>query len=166
MIRPELRAHLTRQREAYVAALALAASLWIGTRGGWVLAALGLCLAALAAGWLVLALRRARFARPVSDPGVVDLDEGRIGYWGIGGGMLGGTMALEDLVEIRLLLLKDSQFWRLKSRDGQALLVPVAAVGSEKLFDAFAGLPGIDMGAMAAALDRRLTAQSLWRRPS
>lgn len=166
MIRPELRAHLIRQREAYVAALALAASLWIGTRGGWLLAALGLCLAALAAGWLVLALRRARFARPVSDPGVVDLDEGRIGYWGIGGGMLGGTMALEDLVEIRLLILKDSQFWRLKSRDGQALLVPVAAAGSEKLFDAFAGLPGIDMGAMAAALDRRLTAQSLWRRPS
>ena len=166
MIRPELRAHLIRQREAYVAALALAASLWIGTRGGWVLAAMGLCLAALAAGWLVLALRRARFARPVSDPGVVDLDEGRIGYWGIGGGMLGGTMALEDLVEIRLLILKDSQFWRLKSRDGQALLVPVAAAGSEKLFDAFAGLPGIDMGAMAAALDRRLTAQSLWRRPS
>lgn len=166
MIRPELRAHLIRQREAYVAALALAASLWIGTRGGWVLAAMGLCLAALAAGWLVLALRRARFARPVSDPGVVDLDEGRIGYWGIGGSVLGGTMALEDLVEIRLLILKDSQFWRLKSRDGQALLVPVAAAGSEKLFDAFAGLPGIDMGAMAAALDRRLTAQSLWRRPS
>ncbi|SDE77518.1 hypothetical protein PUH89_01990 [Rhodobacter capsulatus] len=165
MIRPELRAHLTRQREAYVAGLTLAASLWVATRGGWFLAALGLCLAALAAGWLVLALRRARFARPVSDPGVVDLDEGRIGYWGTGGGMLGGTMALEDLVEIRLLLLKDSQFWRLKSRDGQALLVPVAAAGSEKLFDAFAGLPGIDMGAMAAALDRRISAQSLWRRP-
>ena len=96
---------------------------------------------------------------------MVDLDEGRIGYWGTGGGMLGGYLALEDLVEIRLLLLKDSQFWRLKSRDGQALLVPVAAAGSEKLFDAFAGLPGIDMGALAAALDRRISAQSLWRRP-
>lgn len=165
MIRPELRAHLTRQREAYVAGLLLAASLWIGTRGGWFLAAVGLGLAALNAGWLVLALRRARFARPVSDPGVVDLDEGRIGYWGTGGAVLGGTMALEDLVEIRLLLLKDSQFWRLKSRDGQALLVPVAALGSEKLFDAFAGLPGIDMGTLTAALDRRISAQSLWRRP-
>ncbi|WP_444454142.1 hypothetical protein ACTTAI_02915 [Rhodobacter capsulatus] len=166
MIRPELRAHLIRQREAYVAGLLLAASLWIATRGGWFLAAVGLCLAALTAGWVVLALRRARFSRPVSDPGVVDLDEGRIGYYGTGGLVLGGYMALDDLSEIRLLILKDSQFWRLKSRDGQALLVPVAAVGSEKLFDAFAGLPGIDMGAMTAALDTRITAQSLWRRPA
>lgn len=164
MIRPALRDHLLRQREAYAAGLGLAASLWVATRGGWFLAGVGLILAAVALGWLMLALRRARFLRPVSDPGVVDLDEGRIGYYGAGGSVLGGYLALEDLAEIRLLHLNGSQFWRLKSRDGQALLIPVAAVGSEKLFDAFASLPGIDLGALTSALSNRITAQSLWRR--
>jgi hypothetical protein len=164
MIRPALREHLTRQREAYAAGVTLAGALWIASRGGWFLAAVGLLLAAIALGWLMLSLRRARFARPVSDPGVVDLDEGRISYFGTGGGVLGGYLAVEDLIEIRLLHLRGSQFWRLRSRDGQALLVPVAALGSDKLFDAFASLPGIDMGALTAALSARIGVQSLWHR--
>lgn len=165
MIRPELRDHLARHREGYAAGLALAGAVWLATRGGWFLAGLGGAAGLIAAGWLLAALRRARFLRPISDPGVIDLDEGRIGYFGAGGAVLGGYLALEDISEIRLLRMRGGQVWRLKSRDGQALLLPVAASGSEKLFDAFATLPGIDMGRLTAALGAPDTVQSLWRRP-
>ena len=164
MIRPELRAHLWHHRESYTAAAFLAAAVWLGTRGGWLLAAIGVVAGAVGALWLMLSLRRARFARPVTDPGLVDLDEGRIGYFGAGGAVLGGYIALDDLVEIRLLQLQGTQVWRLKAQDGQALLVPVAAAGADKLYDAFAALPGIDMGALTGALTSRIPAQSLWRR--
>ncbi|PTV95756.1 hypothetical protein C8J27_10384 [Rhodobacter aestuarii] len=164
MIRPELRDHLTHHRETYIAGLCVAGSAWVGTRGGWFLAAIGLALGVVCAVWMLLAWRRTRFARPVSEPGLVDLDEGRIGYYGAGGAVLGGYIALEDLAEIRLLSLRGQKFWRLKAADGQALLVPVAASGSEKLYDAFATLPGIEMGALTAALSSSATAQSLWRR--
>ncbi|SOB94690.1 hypothetical protein [Rhodobacter maris] len=153
-----------QHRETLAAGACLALALWIATRGGWFLAALGLALGAVCAAWALMAWRRTRFVRPVSAPGVVDLDEGRIGYYGTGGMMLGGYMALADLVEIRLLRLDGAPCWRLKSADGQALLIPVAATGSEKLFDAFAALPGIELGRLTAALASDIAAQSLWRR--
>lgn len=165
MIRPELRAQLLRHGETIAATICLALAFWIATRGGWFLATVGLLLAALAAGWGVLAWRRTRFDRPISEPGLVELDEGRIGYFGAGGSVLGGYVALEDLTEIRLLRLRGTQFWRLKTLDGQALLIPTAAAGSPALYDAFASLPGIDMGALTTALDSRATALSLWHRP-
>lgn len=164
MIRPELRAWLMRHAEALGAGAALALALWVATRGGWFLAAIGLAFGAVALGWAVLALRRARFALPVSEPGLVEVDEGRIGYFGAGGTVLGGYVALEDLAEIRLLRLRGHQYWRLKSRDGQALLIPTAAAGAPALYDAFATLPGIEMRRLSSALDTRANAQSLWQR--
>lgn len=166
MIRPELRAALQRHRETLAAAGTAALGLWIATRGGWLLGPLGLGLCALALVWAGTALRRTRFARAVTDPGLVEVDEGRIGYFGAGSTVLGGYIALADLAEIRLLTLRGAQHWRLKTGDGQALLIPVAAAGAPALYDAFAALPGIDMGRLAAALDRREVAQSLWSRPT
>lgn len=178
MIRPELRAALLRHREPLAAVGLALAGLWLGTRGGWFLGALGLALGALGAGWAVTAWRRLRFARPVTDPGLVEIDEGRIGYYGAGARGLGGYVALDDLVEIRLLRLGAQSFWRLRTQDAQAILIPVAATGAEALHDAFATLPGIDMGALVAALDAAATApvvpgqprpdavRSLWTRPA
>lgn len=166
MIRPELRAALLRHRETLAAAGVAGLGLWIASLGGWLLGPLGLGLCALALGWAATALRRARFARAVTDPGLVEVDEGRIGYFGAGSTVLGGYIALADLAEIRLLTLRGAQHWRLKTGDGQALLIPVAAAGAPALYDAFAALPGIDMGRLAAALDQRVAAQSLWHRPA
>ncbi len=166
MIRPELQALVLRHREALAAGAVALAGLWIATRGGWFLGAVGLGAVALGAGWAFLALRRLRFARPVTDPGLVEIDEGRIGYYGAGVRGLGGYVALADLIEIRLLRLHGHPHWRLRTADAQAILIPVAAAGAEGLHDAFATLPGIDMGALAAALDREVTVQSLWTRPA
>lgn len=163
MIRPEARAALWRWREVAAAAATLAAGLWLFLLGGYILQGMGIVLAVSGAGWLVIAWRRLRFARAVAAPGLVEVDEGQIGYFGAGQG-LGGYVALRDLTEIRLLRLRGVQYWRLKQTDGQAVLIPVAAAGAGALYDAFATLPGIDMGRLIAALDDGASAQSLWKR--
>ena len=88
---------------------------------------------------------------------------------------VGGFLSLQDVVELRLLSLRGRRLWRLKQSDGQALLIPVDAKGAERLFDAFANLPGMDSAALVAALDPQtlpsegaltLAAQTrvIWRR--
>ncbi|RWR10018.1 hypothetical protein [Paenirhodobacter populi] len=163
MIRPELRERLHRHRELIAAIAAIAAGLWIASLGGWLLIPVGLLVAAAACAWATSAWRRGRFTRPVTDPGVVEVIEGRIGYFGAGQ-MLGGYVSIDDLAEIRLLTLRSARYWRLKTADGQAILVPVAAAGAEALYDAFAALPDIDMRRLTAALESDIVAQRLWTR--
>ena len=116
----------------------------------------------LAVAWAISALRRLRFAQGVAAPGVVEIDEGQVGYLGPG---LGGYVALPDLVEVRLIRLHGKRVWRLKQEDGQALLIPVEAAGAERLFDAFSVLPGLDSQALLAALDNAVTEDRVvWRR--
>ncbi|MEI2687828.1 MAG: hypothetical protein V9G14_17530 [Cypionkella sp.] len=88
-----------------------------------------------------MAWRRIRFAQDIDAPGVVEVDEAQIGYLGP---EAGGFVSIVELVELRLLTLRGRRLWRLKQADGQALLIPVDAAGAERLFDAFATLPGMD----------------------
>jgi hypothetical protein len=150
MIRPELLANLTRWREAIAAAALAAFGLWLVGLGGYLMVPLGLGVAGLGFGWALLAVRRLRFAQTVDAPGVVEVDEGQVGYLGP---QSGGFVGLQDLVELRLVTLRGRRLWRLKQADGQALLIPVDAAGAERLFDAFGALPGMDTQALVAALD-------------
>lgn len=173
MIRPELRDALHRGREVIAAAALGALGLWVALQGGWLLQGLGAVLGLLALGWAVPALRRLRFGQAVAAPGVVEVDEGQIAYLGPA---FGGFVALPDLVEIRLVTMRGRRLWRLRQTDGQVLLIPVDATGAERLFDAFASLPGMDMAALVAALSPGTAAapggliagpdmRVLWRRP-
>ncbi|SNX71024.1 hypothetical protein SAMN05878503_107139 [Cereibacter ovatus] len=179
-LRPEARATLTRWREPAAAAGALAAGLWLASLGGWLMVPLGAVVVLAAAGWGLVALRRMRFVGPASAPGVVEVDEGQVGYLGPGSG---GFVALADTDELRLLTLHGQRLWRLGQSDGQVLLIPVGARGAERLFDAFATLPGIEITALLAALDappapafggnvislsseRPGTGRLIWRRPA
>ena len=149
MIRAEALQTLTRWREvAFAAAIALV-GLWIATRGGPILALLGLGFAALAAGLGLTAFRRLRFAQEVDAPGLVEVIEGEVRYFGPS---FGGAISLDDLIEIRLLTLRGRRMWRLKQSDGQALLIPVDAAGADTLYDGFSSLPGMDMAGLLAAL--------------
>ena len=177
MIRPEALAALSRWRESAFGAAIIAAGLWLASLGGWLLWPLGLALAAAGAAFLVLALRRARFRQNSIGPGLMELDESQITYFGPMGG---GAVSLRELVELRLLSRAGRRFWRLKQADGQALLIPVDAAGAERLFDAFSALPGMDSQALVAALtpaaDREGTGQPalvadtlgpvIWHRPA
>ncbi|RUS60760.1 hypothetical protein EGN72_07625 [Pseudorhodobacter sp. E13] len=140
-IRPEARAALWRGREVFAALGLGAIGLWCIALGGLVLAPVGAAIAALAAGFGLLAWRRLRFAQTGDAPGVVELDEGQISYFGPS---FGGAVALRELVELRLLTVQARRVWRLRQQDGQVLLIPVEAAGADRLFDAFASLPGMD----------------------
>ena len=172
LIRPELAARLTRWREPIAAAALGLGGIWVATRGGWLLGPLGAGIILFAAGWAAMALRRLRFVADVAAPGMVEVDEGQVGYLGPA---FGGYVALPDLVELRLLTMRGQRLWRLKQADGQALLIPVDAAGADRLYDAFASLPGMDTGALVAALapagggsGRSLSADAvstlIWRR--
>jgi hypothetical protein len=149
MIRPEVREALWRWREVLATGALAAFGLWFVALGGFLLVPLGGVLVVLAAGLGLLALRRLRFAQTGQAPGVVELDEGQISYFGPS---FGGAVALRELVELRLITASGQRMWRLKQQDGQALLIPVEALGAERLFDAFASLPGMDTRTLVAAL--------------
>lgn len=149
-LRPEAISAVMRWREVGLAALVVAVGLWIAGFGGYLLLPVGAVVGALGFGLGVLAWRRMRFANAGGAPGVVEVDEGQISYFGPNAG---GFVAIPDLVEVRLATVRGFRFWRLKQSDGQALLVPVEASGAERLFDAFAALPGMDTQALVAALE-------------
>lgn len=152
-----------KYREVLISVGVAGAGAWLALRGGVFFGAMGLVLAAGAGVWGVTALRRVRFTRDTAAPGLVEVVEGRIGYFGAGT-VMGGHVSLDDLAEIRLIPLSTGIWWRLKTTDGQALLIPVQARGAETLYDAFAALPGIDMGYISTALNGAETGRSLWRR--
>ena len=149
MIRPEVLALFTRASEVIWAGAMVAEGLWLIWLGGYLLAPVGAGVVALGLGWAVMALRRMRFAQTIAAPGMVEVDEGQIGYMGP---QVGGFVSLPELIELRLITLRGRRMWRLKQADGQALLVPVDAAGAEGLFDAFASLPGMDTAALVAAI--------------
>jgi hypothetical protein len=148
LIRDEAWVALHRWREVIAAGGAGLVGMWLALLGGYVLFPLGVAAMLVAALWAVQAIRRLRFAQDVDAPGVVEIDEGQVGYLGP---TFGGYVALPDLVELRVIQIHGRRLWRLKQADGQALLIPVAATGSEKLFDAFATLPGMDTQALVTA---------------
>lgn len=161
LVRPEAARRLRQWREPLSAALAMAAGLWLIWLGGFVLMPVGALILLVALGWLVVALRRQRFLRTAQAPGVVEVDEGQVGYYGPS---FGGFVALSELAELRLVDLHGQRHWRLRTLGGEALMIPVDAAGADRLYDAFAALEGIDMARVSAALDRAPSMAPLWRR--
>ncbi len=175
MIRPQVRAALYLWREVIAAAAIGAVGLWFIRLGGLILVPAGAGVLALGAGLGLNAWRRLRFGQEVGAPGVVEVDEGQISYLGP---EIGGFVSLPELIEIKLITLRGRRLWRLKQADGQAILVPVDAAGADRLFDAFASLPGMDTADLVAALgpdpgsgghmpvpDGLAGMRMVWRRP-
>lgn len=148
-IRPEVSALAYRAREAIASLIAIGIGFWFFSQSGYLLKPIGFVIIAISLGWFKLALRRMRFTQEVTAPGMVEIDEGQVGYLGP---QVGGFASLEELLEIRLMTLQGRRMWRLKQRDGQVILIPVDAEGADKLFDAFSSLPGMDSAALVAAL--------------
>lgn len=167
VIRSETRDWIARHGEALIAAAILLAGLWLALRGGWFFGILGGLAALVGVSLLIGALRRLPFRRAIAAPGMVEVDEGAIRFYGAS--TLGGEIALRDLVEIRLLLVLGQPHWRLRNRHGEALLVPVDAAGAEALVHAFTALEGLDMGALSHALQQlsagKATMRTVWRMP-
>lgn len=151
-LRPKARAFLGRWAEVAFSGGSLLFSLSVAFHGGWVALIAGGVFALISAQWLWIALRRLRFALPLSAPGYVEIDEGVIRYLAPRGTAMGGQMALRDIGSIRLIRISNGRLWQLRDLSGQMLLVPTTAKGASTLYDAFATLPGIDMGTLSHAL--------------
>ena len=163
LIRPELAARLRPWREVMAAGLTGAFGLWMFSWGGLVFQPAGLAVLTVAALWGLGAWRRRRFAHAVAAPGLVEIEEGAIRFFAARA--LGGEVALRDLAQVRLMRLNGHAHWRLKTRSGEALLIPVEAAGAAGLADAFAALPGFDLGAASAALAGDAAFTTVWTRP-
>ena len=167
---PPLRRWLVRHAEA---GLTGAAALWFGWQGVAALvagasplvAALLLAGAGVLGAWSAAAAMRLRL-RPrngATGPGVVEIAEGRIGYWGP---EAGGFVALDLIAEIAIVRRRDGPAWLLTQEDGAPLEIPAAAAGAEALPDVLGTLPGFATGTLAAALAGRAgpVRRVIWRR--
>lgn len=149
-VRPEALAVLRRYRETIVGSGLVALGLWwlTGAQGLLILPAVALSVAGAVLLWL--GIQRARFRRDGQGPGIVQVTEAQISYFGP---LTGGTVALSGLMRITLDGTQHPPHWHFGRADAPPLLIPVNADGAERLFDAFSALPGFRMDRALKALE-------------
>ena len=162
-IRPEVRTSLWRWREALAGGcLAILGLWWALGVSGWILNAVGIALALLGAALIALGLQRARFRSGSDGPGVVQVVEGRVAYFGP---LTGGAVNMADLTRLTLNHRQHPATWILRQPSADLLHIPVTAKGAEALFDAFATLPGLQTEHMLRALHSESDGETLiWQK--
>ncbi|WP_439123110.1 hypothetical protein [Marivita sp.] len=163
-IRPEVRAMFLRWREALVGAAILLLGLYwsFGVTPG-LLSWVGYLALIIGAILLFAGVQRGRARMGGGGPGVVQIVERRIGYFGP---LNGGLVDLEAVTSISLDPTEHPRHWIITHEGGPALHVPINAEGADVLFDAFSSLPGLSPGRVASTLKHEGTAPIvLWRRP-
>jgi hypothetical protein len=164
MIRPEAAEVILRWREALLGATGVLLGIGMMATSSGLSALLGLALALVGAVLGISGIRHARFDTAEEDaPGLVEVDEGQITYLSP---VMGGAVALDDLVEVvfRRTAMGEA-FWKLVSTQA-TLYIPEGARGAEQLLDALAPLPGFDGGKMIRAVRaRREATVKVWSRP-
>ncbi|MHA6326236.1 hypothetical protein [Roseivivax sp. CAU 1753] len=162
-VRPEAQAVLRRWREALAgfALIAIGGLVYLGALG-WVFAAFGAVLALAGAVLAFIGVQRGRFRSGEDGPGVVNVTEGRLAYFGP---LSGGVADLDDVTQILIDRSATPDHWCIEHRSGPSLYIPLTAAGADGLFDAFAGLPGFDTEAMLREMHRKGTGRALiWAR--
>lgn len=151
-LRPEARAFLWRWRDTLVGLALIALGLWWGLRFFGALKWLGYVVILLGVTIAVAGVQRARFRQAGLGPGVVQINERRLSYFGP---LDGGVMDVSDLMRLELdPTAHPDANWILTGVGGQRLCIPVNAAGAEDLFDVFAALPGIKTEQILAVLSR------------
>lgn len=149
--RPEAKATLWRWREVLCAIVIASLGLsWVLGPGGLI----GWIGWVLIAGSLVLAFvgfQRARFRTGSGGPGVVQIDEGRIAYFGP---LTGGTVAASELERLVLDPTARPAHWVLQQPGQPMLEIPINAEGADALFDAYSALPGFNTERMLSELNK------------
>ncbi|MEM8731925.1 MAG: hypothetical protein AAGF79_18590 [Pseudomonadota bacterium] len=161
-IRPEALAQLNKWRDVLIGGglAGLGLSWGIGPGGllgwvGWVLVVAGAALA-------VTGLRRMRFRQDGQGPGVVQVVEGKISYFGP---LDGGAVAASEVERLIFDPASSPACWVLEQPGSAPLHIPVNAAGSEALFDAFGALPGLDTRRLLSHLDADASAAVvIWER--
>lgn len=150
-VRTEAATQLYRWRETITGVALVAFGLWwaFSVNGmiawiGWVLAVAGLAFA-------LAGIQRARFRLPGRGPGIVQITEGQITYFGP---LTGGAVARSELTRISLDPSGKPAHWVLAQPGQPNLSIPITAEGADALFDVFESLPGLKTEFMLAQLKR------------
>lgn len=150
MIRPEVAALLRRYQELLAGVAVAALGLyWLVFSGGllrWIGAAVILAGGALA----IAGVQRARFRQGGGGPGVVQVVERRVSYFGP---LDGGVLDLDALTSLVLDPSGTPPHWVLRSAGQPPLHIPLTAKGADALFDAFSSLPGLQVDHMLRQVD-------------
>ncbi|MDX8350077.1 hypothetical protein SLH49_18965 [Cognatiyoonia sp. IB215446] len=162
-LRPEVRAFFWRWREVIIALSVALFGLYWALDGVGITVWLGFIFIAIGLGWAVAGFQRARFAQGGDGPGVVQVRERRLAYFGP---LDGGVIDVADLTKLELdPSSHPDPSWILTGIEGQRIAIPINAQGAESLFDVFSALPGIKTEAVLDVLshtpDVRVT---LWSR--
>lgn len=171
-LRPEAVTAVLRWSEPVISAavaLWLAASAYTLLGAGNPLGGLALIGAGIAALWTVVSgIRRLlghTLQRP-GGPGVVTLQEGRIGYYGPEGG---GFVGIETLMAVDLVAVGDpgpgGLVWQFSDAEGRRLAIPQSAEGAQDILDTLGVLPRLDYARIVSAmLSREEKIYRVWRR--
>lgn len=151
-LRPAARATLWRWREVIAGfGVVVLGAWWLATFFspvqwlGWAFVLIGLGIGLAGA-------QRAMFRQGTGGPGVVQINERRLAYFGP---LTGGVMDVADLTKLELEpAALPAPHWVLTGVGGQNLEIPINAKGADALFDVFASLPGIRTDAMLHVLQR------------
>lgn len=141
MIRPAAKAVLRRWQEALIGgAVCLLGLYWAFFTGGGLLHWVGYIVLAIGVALVVAGIQRARFRQGDGGPGVVQVIERRISYFGP---LSGGIVELEALKALSLDPTSEPPCWLLQVPQQQVLAIPLTATDADQLFDVFSTLPGI-----------------------
>lgn len=152
-LRPEALAALLRWRDAIVGSVLIAFGLYSAITGLTVQRWTGYLLMLLGAALLWEGIKRARFPAPGGGPGVVEVDERQITYFGPLGG---GTVSIDELTRVQVRTTDlgpavSDLFWDFVDTSGTVLTIPGDAENVSLIFDALSALPGADFEAAIRA---------------
>ncbi len=162
--RPEAKALIWRFRDVWGALLVLGLGIyWAATGYGFVVW-LGFSIAGLGVVLLVAGIQRGRFRQGNDGPGVVQITERRLAYFGP---LSGGVMDINDLSRLSFDPTgHPAPYWILTGPEARDIAIPTTAAGAEALFDAFSSLPGIKTEAILGVLSDPPDHQVvIWSRP-
>jgi hypothetical protein len=151
-MRPEARASLWRWREALTGLVLGGIGIWWTLASFGIVRAIGMILVFGAFILVIAGIQQARFRQTGIGPGIVQVAERRLAYFGP---LTGGQMDIADLTRLEL----DpnglpAAHWVLTGIGGQSIAIPVNAQNADALFDLFGSLEGIQTGVMLDALSQ------------
>ena len=162
--RPEAKAIIWRLRDVWGALAVLALGLWWSWTAFGFVQWLGYAIAVLGIVLLVAGIQRGRFRQGSDGPGVVQITERRLAYFGP---LDGGVMDINDLSRLSFDPTgHPAPYWVLTGPEARDLSIPTTATGAEALFDVFATLPDLKteklLGVLSDPPDHRVV---IWSRP-
>lgn len=162
-VRPAANQVIRRWREALVGAAILLIGLYwsFGVTPG-LLTWVGYICALIGSALLFAGIQKGRARLGGGGPGVVQVVERRVGYFGP---LNGGIVDVDAITSLSFDPTEHPPHWVITHEAGPALHIPANAEGSDALFDVFSSLPGLSPGRIASVAGQEGgQAVVLWRR--